>query len=191
MQEQIDWMLPIDEEILSVLSESRLALSQKNIAININYDRSYVGKRVGLLVGAGLLEVENHRGSYYRITDFGVALLDEKLDPGILNNDEATELGQRVYQGKHDNCQTKVTVNGDALKPRPDIFPLNTSVEFEWGYIGGGPLHLSAALLADVLDDTTAKTRMNDFLHNVVKELDDHWELTAKEIQTYILSNKP
>lgn len=58
-----------DNRILELLEESNLVLSPAVIAVNLDYTRNWVSRRVSKLVQAGLIEETN--GSYYHISEKG------------------------------------------------------------------------------------------------------------------------
>lgn len=75
-----------DDRILETLADSELILSPAVIAINTEYTRNYVNKRVAILLENGLIErVQN---GYYQITEKGRAYLAGDLDASDLEDDE-------------------------------------------------------------------------------------------------------
>lgn len=70
-----------DDRILETLAESNLILSPSVIAINTEYSRNYINKRMAILRENGL--VERVKDGYYQITERGRAYL-----AGELNADE-------------------------------------------------------------------------------------------------------
>ena len=71
-----------DDRILDLLADSDLILSPAVIAINLDYTRNWVSRRVSKLEGAGLIESIN--GSYYRITETGREYLSGEVDAEAL-----------------------------------------------------------------------------------------------------------
>jgi len=67
-----------DNRILELLDESDLILSPGVIAVNLEYTRNWVSRRVSKLVEAELLERVD--GAYYRITDQGQDYLSGDID---------------------------------------------------------------------------------------------------------------
>lgn len=86
MRPRVDWMNQTDDRILELLAESDLALSPAVVAVNLDYSRNWVSRRMGLLQDADLIETAE--GSYYRITDRGRAYLAGDLDADELEADE-------------------------------------------------------------------------------------------------------
>src|ERR1044071_2380037 len=92
---------------------------------------------------------------------------------------------------RYEGCRTKagpiVTVNGDLLDPRLDLFN-HSPAEFEWGYCGSGPAQLALAILADHLrDDEQALNLYQRFKWNVIVELPRKgWTLTAPQIDEIV-----
>lgn len=57
----------------------------------------------------------------------------------------------RNYAGiRNEDDACSVTVNGDPLAPRRDLFN-HSPTGFEWGYGGSGPAQLALALMCDLL----------------------------------------
>lgn len=181
MHERVEWMRPVDTAILELLSSiSTLQLTAGNIATNIDYERNYVNKRCRKLTDEGLLNREDIGDPYYDITPEGIAVVNNDIDPGKLRSD------YRVYRGdRTDESWIRVTINGEPLGPRNDLVGQATPA-FEWGYHGNGPLHLSAAVLADVVGDDKANKWKDRFCKDIISNLSDTWELTAIEIQEYV-----
>lgn len=73
---------PLDEQILEVL-EYGLVLSPKVIAMNIDYNRSNVNKRLSELTEYGL--VERIQRGYYEITPLGEQWLAGEVDASDLS----------------------------------------------------------------------------------------------------------
>ena len=89
----------------------------------------------------------------------------------------------KVYQGIRTGTGVDVTVDGQPLHPRLDLW--NHSPDgFEWGYRGSGPAQLALALLADCLqDDNEAIGWHQEFKNAVVAGLPlAGWSLTEVEI---------
>lgn len=78
MRPRVDWMNQTDNRILELLDESDLMLSPAVVAVNLDYSRNWVSRRMSKLEEAGL--IEKFRGSYYRITPYGRAYLAGELD---------------------------------------------------------------------------------------------------------------
>jgi hypothetical protein len=88
----------------------------------------------------------------------------------------------KLYRGGRSLDGAVVTVDGRPLAPRHDLRRL-CSTGFEWTYEGAGPAQLALALLADHLgDDARALARYEQFMRQLVAELDNSWELTPAEI---------
>lgn len=73
-----------DNRILELLDESGLILSPAVLAINLEYSRNWISRRISILVDAGL--VEQVDGAYYRITEKGLDYLAGNLDSGELED---------------------------------------------------------------------------------------------------------
>lgn len=73
-----------DDRILSLLEESGLMLSPAVIAVNLEYTRGWVSKRLRKLLEAGL--IEKSQSSYYEITERGEQYLSGEIEAGILED---------------------------------------------------------------------------------------------------------
>jgi hypothetical protein len=88
----------------------------------------------------------------------------------------------RTYRGGRSLDGAVVTVDGRRLAPRYDLKRLSPT-GFEWTYAGAAPAQLALALLADHLGDDARALRLYErFMHAIVAELDNSWELTSAEI---------
>jgi uncharacterized protein DUF6166 len=88
----------------------------------------------------------------------------------------------KLYRGARGLAGAEVTADGVPLDPRLDLKRLSPT-GFEWTYEGKGPAQLALALLADHLGDDAAALQWHElFMHAVVSELDNSWELTSAEI---------
>ncbi len=88
----------------------------------------------------------------------------------------------KVYEGGRSLDGAVVTVDGAPLHPRFDIRRFS-QMGFEWTYEGDGPRQLALALLADHLGDPQrALALTEDFMRNVVAQLDNAWQLTSADI---------
>ena len=83
MRPRVEWMNQTDDRILELLDESNLLLSPAVTAVNLDYSRNWVSRRMSKLEDADLIEKID--GSYYQITDRGRAYLEGKLDAEELN----------------------------------------------------------------------------------------------------------
>lgn len=89
----------------------------------------------------------------------------------------------KEYRGRRTEDGTIVTVNGQPLNPRHDLY--NHSPDgFEWGYAGSGPAQLALAILADHLgNDQLALVYYQAFKSDVVTALkEDEWVLTGDDV---------
>ena len=87
------------------------------------------------------------------------------------------------YQGTREGYVAEVTVNGEPLDPRLDLWNHSPS-GFEWGYGGSGPAQLALALLADHLGNDAEAVRLHqDFKHTVVGLSHRSWTLTSLDIE--------
>ena len=93
-----------DRSILRLLSDCGIAVKPGTIRYNLRnrYDteiaKSTIHRRLPNLIYAGLVELEDEKGSRYAITEFGERLLDKDLD-----DDEVMEVSQRIQEGPPDD----------------------------------------------------------------------------------------
>ncbi|WP_126662005.1 winged helix-turn-helix domain-containing protein [Haloterrigena salifodinae] len=78
MRPRVSWMNQTDSRILELLNESNLILSPAVTAINLDYSRNWVSRRMSKLENADLIEKVD--GSYYQITDRGRAYLEGEIE---------------------------------------------------------------------------------------------------------------
>jgi Family of unknown function (DUF6166) len=92
----------------------------------------------------------------------------------------------KIYEGGRSLDGAVVTVDGAPLDPRYALKRFSPA-GFEWTYVGDGPRQLALALLADHLgDDAKALALTENFMRDVVAELDNAWRLTSDELQMAI-----
>jgi predicted transcriptional regulator len=83
MRPRVEWMNQTDDRVLELLEDSGLALSPAVIAVNLDYSRNWISRRMSMLRDADLVEAVDR--SYYQITDRGRAYLSGDLDADELN----------------------------------------------------------------------------------------------------------
>lgn len=86
MVERVEWMSPIDYEILLFFEEHDIRVSPKVLSANIDYDRQYTSKRCRRLMEAGILEKDE--SSLYSLTKNGRAFLTGELEASALGEPE-------------------------------------------------------------------------------------------------------
>ena len=87
------------------------------------------------------------------------------------------------YEGTRTGHAVDVTVDGEPLNPRLDLWN-HSPTGFEWGYPGSGPAQLALALLADCLDDQEAMQWHQDYKSAVIAGLPyAGWTLTEEQIR--------
>lgn len=88
----------------------------------------------------------------------------------------------KTYKGNRSPLGVEVTVDGQPLDPRFDLWS-HSPAGFEWGYGGSGPAQLALALLADHLgNDERAIALHQDFKWALVAKLPHSWTLTSHQI---------
>lgn len=99
----------------------------------------------------------------------------------------------KVYRGNAKPGEYGVTVDGQPLNPRLDLW--NHSPDgFAWGYHGSGPAQLALAMLADFLgDDQRAVALHQPYKRRVIAQLNNmgnplrEWTITGEEIEQVLL----
>ena len=90
----------------------------------------------------------------------------------------------KVYEGGRSLAGAIVTVDGKPLPLRHDLKMLSRA-GFEWTYEGAGPAQLALAMLADHFgDDQRALRHHEQFMREVIADLDNAWRLTSEDIDT-------
>jgi hypothetical protein len=91
------------------------------------------------------------------------------------------------YEGKREGHAAVVTVDGQPLNPRLDVWNHSPS-GMEWSYAGSGPAQLALAILLDCLGDKRRAVFLHHgFKHAVVSTLPfAGWTLTEGEIRTTV-----
>ena len=79
MVEHVDWLAPVDYAILEFFEEYDIMASPKVIAVNVEYDRRYIGKQCRTLAQLGLLGQDSETG-LYELTSSGRAFVEGELD---------------------------------------------------------------------------------------------------------------
>lgn len=86
------------------------------------------------------------------------------------------------YTGDRTIDGVKVTVDDVPLDPRTDVTEYSRN-GFEWSYEGPEPRQLALALLVDHLGDVeAAKLAVESFMHTVVANFGNEWEMTSADI---------
>lgn len=114
---------------------------------------------------------------------------------------------ERIYFGhrrSEGTCEVTVTktiaaATGDSALENAPACPLPLRLDlrnhsptgFAWGYAGSGPAQLALALLADALgDDELALQHYQEFKRRVVAGWGAAWQLTATEIQRFVVQEQ-
>lgn len=86
MRQRADWMAPIDDSILEKMRDdgniTPLAISREGEVERLDIGSAYAGDRLRELSRYGL--VERYDRGLYRLTENGMAYLNEKLDASAL-----------------------------------------------------------------------------------------------------------
>ena len=95
------------------------------------------------------------------------------------------------YEGRRTEQGVAVTVDGQPLNPRLDLWN-HSPTGFEWGYGGSGPAQLALAILADHCgDDEQALNFYQRFKWAVIAELPHReWILTSEDIERVLHSQQ-
>jgi DNA-binding IclR family transcriptional regulator len=84
MVERVDWLSPIDYEILKFYEEHDILASAKVVSANIDYSRNYANRRFSTLRQAGLLQ-KDEETDLYELTDQARKFLAGELNADNLN----------------------------------------------------------------------------------------------------------
>ena len=88
----------------------------------------------------------------------------------------------KTYSGIRTIDGLQVMVDGKPLDERYDVKQY-TSWGFEWTYMGAEPQQLALAILADHLGDGAKAVELSEqFMQDVVANMDNDWVLTTDEI---------
>lgn len=85
MVKHVPWFSPIHYEILNFFDNHDIQISPRDLARNIDYDRSYTGKECRTLATVGLLESES---GLYSLSQMGKEFLEGKLNPSKISRPE-------------------------------------------------------------------------------------------------------
>ena len=97
----------------------------------------------------------------------------------------------KIYEGGRGLAGAEVTVDGAPLDPQFEV-KVFSPMGYEWTYEGDGPRQLALALLCDHLGDTQrALALTEDFMRDVVAELDNAWLLTTEDIEGAVARMQP
>jgi len=75
--ERIEWMSPVHYEILEWFSDHDIIISPRDLALNIDYTRKYIGQECRTLTEVGFLKNE---GGKFSLSDLGRQFLAGDLD---------------------------------------------------------------------------------------------------------------
>lgn len=87
MVEHVEWLSPIDYEILKFYEEHDILASAKVVSANIGYSRNYSNRRFSTLHQAGLLQKDDETG-LYGLTEQARKFLAGDLDANELRPDD-------------------------------------------------------------------------------------------------------
>lgn len=89
MHREVSWMTRADTYILDFMSNCRngdAILTPRTVAKNINYDRTYVNKRLRELERHKLVEPVDSGEGFYRLTDLGKRAAAERVSADQLES---------------------------------------------------------------------------------------------------------
>lgn len=90
MVERVEWLSPIDYEILKFYEEHDIQASAKVVSANIDYSRNYANRRFSTLRKSGLLQ-KNPETELYELTEKARKFLSGELDVGDLKDPDLAE----------------------------------------------------------------------------------------------------
>jgi hypothetical protein len=92
----------------------------------------------------------------------------------------------KTYQGRRAMDGLVVTVDGAPLSPHYDVRQF-TKRGFEWTYEGTSPQQLALAILFEHTGDRERAVALSEpFMKDVIANLDNDWQLTGDEVETYL-----
>ncbi len=92
----------------------------------------------------------------------------------------------KIYEGKRTIDGLVVTVDGKRLDEHYEIKRF-AKYGFEWTYEGESPQQLALAILFDHLGDKDRAIRLSqDFMREVIANLDNDWTISADQIDAFL-----
>jgi len=92
----------------------------------------------------------------------------------------------RTYEGKRTMDGLVVTVDGKNLSEHYEVKQF-TKRGFEWTYEGTSPQQLALAILFDHLGDRDRAIALSEqYMKDVVANLDNDWRLTGDDVEAYL-----
>jgi len=88
MVERIEWFSPIHYEVLKFFDQHDIYISPRDLAVNIDYDRGYVGD---VLREFQKVDMVNQKGQVYQLTDCGRAFLSGEIEPHKIEAQDPTD----------------------------------------------------------------------------------------------------
>lgn len=93
-----------------------------------------------------------------------------------------------IYYGlKIERGHCEVYRGDELLDPRRDLID-HTAGDFDWGYLGRGPIQLALALCADALDDDHLAIAVHTDFHQAITSRIDNslWEMTRADVREIV-----
>jgi hypothetical protein len=96
----------------------------------------------------------------------------------------------KIYEGRRTMDGLVVTVDGVALPEHYEVKQF-TKRGFEWTYEGTSPQQLALAVLFDYTGDRQRAVALSEpFMKDVIANLDNDWQLTAEQIDSFLGSRR-
>ncbi|MFC7139386.1 hypothetical protein ACFQMA_05980 [Halosimplex aquaticum] len=86
MHREVEWLKPSDRVIVAELAEYGGWMKPSSLALNISYTRRHIARRCQVLAEHGVIE-RHEETAGYRITEFGVAFLNDEISAEDLSNE--------------------------------------------------------------------------------------------------------
>jgi hypothetical protein len=92
----------------------------------------------------------------------------------------------KIYEGRRTMDGLVVTVDGAPLPPHYEVKQF-TKRGFEWTYDGTSPQQLALAILFDHTRDSERAIALSEqFMKDVIANLDNDWRLTGDNVAAYL-----
>jgi hypothetical protein len=96
----------------------------------------------------------------------------------------------KIYEGRRTMDGLVVTFDGVALPEHYEVKQF-TKRGFEWTYEGTSPQQLALAVLFDYTGDRQRAVALSEpFMKDVIANLDNDWQLTAEQIDSFLGSRR-
>jgi len=96
----------------------------------------------------------------------------------------------KIYEGRRTMDGLVVTVDGAPLPEHYEVKQF-TKRGFEWTYEGTSPQQLALAILFDYTGDRQKAVALSEpFMKDVVANLDNEWQISAEQVDSFLRSRR-